>query len=418
MLQTLNRKILLVASISLALIAVAVVLVISGTLYLNEAVEHLADHGNQQQTIAHFHYSIDRSIAEALSYASTKDAESRDEALQELKDARVSLADILADDTGHEEFDKGVQDKRDALHARRTALLVSVEQSVPALMQAVDQQNSAGITVALNELEEREDDIEAIETDSEELLRYEIGASTSVVESLVQRNIMSAVSTFGLLALLVVLSLVVTSRRIVRPIRSLSTAATGVANGALDYHVDVTSNDEVGDLQRAFNQMVQHLRDQQTTLSVRNAELERSFEAQQQLFATVQQLSTPLLPVMDGVVVLPVVGHIDTKRAEDVMQTLLHGVSRNRARIAILDVTGIAMMDTHVIKLLLQAVQATELLGARVMLAGITAAMAQVIVEQGVELGKLRTYRDLRSAIESVIGTEAQINAQSKLAFV
>jgi rsbT co-antagonist protein RsbR len=66
-------------------------------------------------------------------------------------------------------------------------------------------------------------------------------------------------------------------------------------------------------------------------------------------------------------------------------------------------VTGVAVLDTHVVKLLMQAIRATKLLGAQVLLAGITAPMAQVVVAQGLDLGALRTFRDLRSAIEAAL---------------
>ena len=153
----------------------------------------------------------------------------------------------------------------------------------------------------------------------------------------------------------------------------------------------------------AFNSMADMIQQRTNDLEAKNHAIQQASQRQQQLFETVQQLSTPLLPVLDGLVVLPIVGHIDTRRADDIMRTLLHGVAQQKARVAILDVTGIATLDTHVIMLLLQAVQATELLGARVLLAGITAPMAQVIITQGIDLRHLRTYKDLRSAIESVL---------------
>ncbi|HEX6289318.1 MAG TPA: CHASE3 domain-containing protein [Herpetosiphonaceae bacterium] len=209
----------------------------------------------------------------------------------------------------------------------------------------------------------------------------------------------------ALVALLVGLGAsVVISNNIARRVRLVAQAATEMAHGNMTARCEVApSRDEVGRMSVAFNAMAATIQQRTGDLEAKNSALQQSNERQQQLFETIQQLSTPLLPVLKGLVVLPIVGHIDTRRADDIMRTLLHGVAEQKARVAILDVTGIATVDTHVIQLLLQAVQATELLGARVLMAGITAPMAQVIITQGIDLRHLRTYKDLRSAIESVL---------------
>jgi CHASE3 domain sensor protein/anti-anti-sigma regulatory factor len=198
------------------------------------------------------------------------------------------------------------------------------------------------------------------------------------------------------------------SGNITRRVRLVAQAATQMAGGDLMVRCQVPpSRDEVGQMSQAFNSMADTIQQRSNDLEAKNSALQESSARQQQLFETVQQLSTPLLPVLDGLVVLPIVGHIDTKRADDIMHTLLQGVAQQKAKVAILDVTGIAAIDTHVIKLLLQAIQATELLGARVLLAGITAPMAQVIITQGIDLRHLHTFKDLRSAIESVLVSSA-----------
>lgn len=208
-----------------------------------------------------------------------------------------------------------------------------------------------------------------------------------------------------ILALIIGLSSAIAiSGNIARRISLVAQAATTMAQGDLLVRCQVPpSRDEVGRMSAAFNSMAGMIQQRTNDLEAKNHAIQQASERQQQLFETVQQLSTPLLPVLDGLVVLPIVGHIDTKRADDIMRTLLHGVAQQKARVAILDVTGIATLDTHVIMLLLQAIQATELLGARVLLAGITAPMAHVIIAQGIDLRHLRTYKDLRSAIESVL---------------
>ena len=205
-------------------------------------------------------------------------------------------------------------------------------------------------------------------------------------------------------ALLVALFAAWFARSVANPLSSLATTATAIGHGELVDPPAITHGSEIGALSRAFRQMVANLRAQQAAVEQRTHDLQLSLDAQQQLAATVRQLSVPLLPVLQGVVVLPVVGHIDQQRAQAIMETLLHGITQQRATVTILDITGIASVDAPVIDLLRQATQAIELLGATPMLAGISAEVAQHLVAQGASLGRVRTYRDLRAAIEAAWG--------------
>jgi PAS domain S-box-containing protein len=115
--------------------------------------------------------------------------------------------------------------------------------------------------------------------------------------------------------------------------------------------------------------------------------------------ATLAELSTPLIPISDQVVVMPLIGAIDSDRAHQVLTTLLHGIERSRARVAILDITGVPLVDTQVAKSLLVAAQAVRLLGARIVLTGIRPEVAQTLVGLGVDLGGIVTHSTLQSGI-------------------
>lgn len=115
--------------------------------------------------------------------------------------------------------------------------------------------------------------------------------------------------------------------------------------------------------------------------------------------ALVQELSTPLIPLSDQVVVMPLVGSVDSLRAQNVMNTLLEGVEKNRARIAILDITGVPVVDTQVANTLIRSAQAVRLLGAKVLLTGIGPEIAQTLVGLGVDLGDILTYGSLQAGI-------------------
>lgn len=110
-------------------------------------------------------------------------------------------------------------------------------------------------------------------------------------------------------------------------------------------------------------------------------------------------LSTPLIPISDQVLVMPLVGALDARRAEQVIETLLAGVSRSGARAVILDVTGVAVMDTHVADVLLRAARAVNLLGARVILTGIRPEVAQTVVALGVDFAGIITCGTLQAGI-------------------
>ena len=196
---------------------------------------------------------------------------------------------------------------------------------------------------------------------------------------------------------------VILSGAIVRGISALAAGTAAVAGGDLNHRVVVRGADELSRLAAAFNRMTEDLRAQRMAIEQQNDQLRQSLETQSQLFVTVQQLSTPILPVADGVIVLPLVGHIDAQRAQDMTEALLQGVAAQRARVAILDITGIAAADTQVLGLLVGAMRGVELLGARSLLAGISAELAQQIAAQNLDFGDLRSYRDLRDAMRAAL---------------
>lgn len=115
--------------------------------------------------------------------------------------------------------------------------------------------------------------------------------------------------------------------------------------------------------------------------------------------ALVQELSTPLIPISDDIVIMPLVGSVDSLRAQNVMETLLNGVEQNRAHIAILDITGVPIVDTQVANTLIQSAQAVRLLGATVVLTGIGPDIAQTLVGLGVDLSGIITHGSLQAGI-------------------
>lgn len=120
--------------------------------------------------------------------------------------------------------------------------------------------------------------------------------------------------------------------------------------------------------------------------------------------ATLAELSTPLIPITDTVMVMPLIGTVDSRRAQQVIETLLNGIAASRAVTAILDITGVPVVDTQVANALLRAAQAVKLLGAQVVLSGIRPEVAQTLTGLGVDLGGIITSSSLQRSVAYALG--------------
>lgn len=115
--------------------------------------------------------------------------------------------------------------------------------------------------------------------------------------------------------------------------------------------------------------------------------------------ATLSELSTPIVPIADGVIAMPLVGAIDGDRARQIMEALLAGLTASRAHTAILDITGVRSVDTHVAGALLQSARAARLLGARVIVTGIRPDVAQALVGLDTDWTGIETLANLQAAV-------------------
>jgi len=113
----------------------------------------------------------------------------------------------------------------------------------------------------------------------------------------------------------------------------------------------------------------------------------------------IRELSTPVLDLWDEVLVLPIIGAVDTRRGQQMQERLLEAVSQSQARFVILDITGVEVVDTATADHFLKIVGATELLGARCILTGIRPSVAQTLVRVGVDLSRLSTYGSLKQGL-------------------
>src|SRR2546428_13487799 len=126
-------------------------------------------------------------------------------------------------------------------------------------------------------------------------------------------------------------------------------------------------------------------------------ERERIIREQQE---AIRELSTPVLQVRERLLILPIIGVIDPQRARQLTEQLLRGIRTNRAKVVVLDITGVPYIDSPVANHLVQTVEASRLLGATVIVTGLCPEIAQTLVTIGVDLSKMNTVGDLQGGIE------------------
>lgn len=111
----------------------------------------------------------------------------------------------------------------------------------------------------------------------------------------------------------------------------------------------------------------------------------------------------PVIQLWESILAVPIVGSMDSKRTKELMQTLLRRTRETGARVAIIDLSGVAVMDTEVSKRLLDLKEAVRLMGAEYMVSGIQPDQTHSLVELGIDLGSIETHHDLNSALNSAL---------------
>ncbi len=125
---------------------------------------------------------------------------------------------------------------------------------------------------------------------------------------------------------------------------------------------------------------------------------ERTIKALQQV--AIRELSTPVLPFREGMLLLPIIGQIDSQRARQLTEHLLESIRVNRAKVIVIDITGVATVDSRVANHLVQTVEAARLMGAEVVISGISPEIALTMVTLGIDMGPVHTVGDLQNGIE------------------
>lgn len=182
---------------------------------------------------------------------------------------------------------------------------------------------------------------------------------------------------------------------------------TDVAQGNFDLSLEIRDKtDPLVSLEMGINFMIMDLRSmleenrkKEENLLAKQRELEENIATIEKQAEAIRELSTPVMEVWDDVLVLPVVGVVDTQRSMEIMDNLLGKIVESQSRCIIIDITGVEIVDTKTADYLLKVVQASQLLGARCVLTGINPAVAQTLVEIGADLSTVKTLRNLKAGL-------------------
>ena len=210
--------------------------------------------------------------------------------------------------------------------------------------------------------------------------------------------------------------------RLMRVIEALSYASIEDYDSCLNLLRNLsTTTDEFAELETAFTIFIEELAEAKRQLrealaetEVANRELAAKLATIEMQQAAIRDLSTPIIEVWAGVLCLPVVGIVDSQRSAEMTETLLETIIAKQARTAIVDITGIDVMDTKTADHFIKMAKAVRLLGAECIISGINPGIAQTLTHIGVDLTGVRTMRNLRDALQLHLRETAQIDQASR----
>jgi rsbT co-antagonist protein RsbR len=190
-------------------------------------------------------------------------------------------------------------------------------------------------------------------------------------------------------------------------IRRAESVLTRVSAGDLDQRLEFSGEDDaLSGLEIGINFMIVDLRsaakanqEQRELLIAQQRELEAKLVTIEQQSEAIRELTTPVIEVWDGVLVLPIVGVVDTRRSIDIMNNVLEKIVEKESQCVIIDITGVEVVDTRTADYLIKVFRAVNLLGSRCVLSGLSPAVAQTLIDIGADLGEIRTLRNLKAAL-------------------
>jgi methyl-accepting chemotaxis protein len=167
------------------------------------------------------------------------------------------------------------------------------------------------------------------------------------------------------------------------------------------------------DVTEQFNQALAVLGEKSAQLEAALEEAREAERVRLELDRTLQEMSTPVTPIWDQILLLPLVGIVDSTRTDDVMRKTLDRISQTGSKMFILDISGVPTVDTAVANQLIKITKATRIMGCETFVSGVSSSIAHTIVELGVDISELRTTATLRDAFSTCLGEMGVLNLQS-----
>jgi rsbT co-antagonist protein RsbR len=187
-----------------------------------------------------------------------------------------------------------------------------------------------------------------------------------------------------------------------------------VEEGEIAKRIDLAGGDDVvAALGEGVNSLLDLLGAVRDETFAYQRELEGQIATIEKQKAAIRELSTPIIEVWAGVLCMPIVGVLDSARASEMTSALLNSVVEKKARFAIIDITGIEVMDTRATDHFLRMARAVRLLGAECGLSGVNPNVARTIVHMGTELEGIQSHRTLRDALKYYVRTGKVATASS-----
>jgi rsbT co-antagonist protein RsbR len=194
-------------------------------------------------------------------------------------------------------------------------------------------------------------------------------------------------------------------------LRRAEEVLTRVAQGDFAQRLELSdSDDALTGLEMGINFLIVDLRqiekenrEQRETLLAQQRELETKLLTIEEQALAIRELTTPVMEIWDDILLLPIVGALDTQRSAEMMNRLLEAIVERQSRCVIIDVTGVEMVDTTTADHLLKVVRAAGLLGTRCVLTGLSPAVSQTLVAIGADLSEVRTLRNLKAGLHDCL---------------
>ena len=195
-------------------------------------------------------------------------------------------------------------------------------------------------------------------------------------------------------------------KNLLERIEKIEEAMITVATGDFSVRIDTPIEDEFTTVEAGINLLIEDLSEELKQREEKEKELRgklATIEKQKQTIIQQQddlmELSSPVIKIWDDVLVLPVIGTVDSRRAQIMMENLLQSIVDSGCTIAILDITGVLRIDTQVANHLIKTVEAVRLLGGECIISGISPAIAQTIVQLGIDLSAIKTKANLQEGM-------------------